>query len=119
MQRWMCRGLELDLLALHSGESDSLLEANIAEPAAQDSLEWVRPVIDQVSFDCDVGAGNVRQRKRRRSKGIFDCDGIRDRDKDITPDACVASADRRNPVPADRGMIGRIVGAESAAIFAG
>src|SRR5262249_1794662 len=46
------------------------------------------------------------------------CDRVGDGYKDVAPYAGVASSDRRNPIPANGGVVRRIVGAKAAAIFA-
>ena len=91
---------------------------DIAELKSQCSGDGFGLVIDEVHFDVtsarDVsGSGSCGRHER-----IFDCDCFGDSERDVAPDAGVAAADGRDPIPSNGGVIGGVVRAESAAVLA-
>ena len=112
-------GRNLDGPGLARGEGLGELEGRVAEGATERALDAPGGIVDQRHLRIDLGGSGVRQRQDRADKGILDADCALVGDIDIVPDADIAAADRRDPVPADGRVHRGIVCADNAAVLVG
>ena len=99
------------------GQLHGLLELDVTERSAQRAGDGLRLVIHEGGRDRHVGMGGVGERQRGLDERILHGDRPGDAQVDVVPEADVPPAHRGDPVPADRGVIGGIVGAERAAVL--
>src|ERR1700760_2730352 len=95
-----------------------LLKLDAPEAATQRAGDWFRAVVYKIDFNDHIRPRGIRQRQSRRDAWVFECDDASHREINIAPDAGVSSSYGRYPVPADGGVIGGIVVAQSATILA-
>ena len=94
-----------------------LLERDVAERSAKRAGDGLRLVVRERGRDRHVGAGGVGERQRGPDERILHGDRPGDAHVDVVPEADVPAAHRGDPVPADRGVVGGIVGAQRASVL--
>ena len=113
----MRRGVKLHRLDGPGGDSHRRAENDLAEMPAQGSLDRLGGMVAEGDFDTYVRMGFVRQ--SGGNKGVLEGDRAARAEIDAAPDAGIAPADHGNPIPADGGVIGGVVGSERAAVLIG
>ena len=121
-QGGMGRGIKLDAFPgrafSRAVPTDPLLEWDLSKATAQRPGHRPGLVAEHIDRDCHVGARTIRQRQRSADQRIFECRSATRGERNIPYDASIPTANGWNPVPADRGMIGGVVGPQSTAVGA-
>src|SRR5580698_10076318 len=91
----------------------------MGEEAAESAGDGLGGVVGGEDLDGDFSAGGVGQWEFGGDERVFESDCAGADERNFAPDADVAATDGGYPVPANGGVVGGVVRAGRAAVFAG
>ena len=109
-------GVEAYGLLFVGRQLDGLLEGDVAHLSGQYAFHFLVGMVLHDDFWGQRGLRGVRQSQGRLYEGVLEGDFPGAGELDVIPDADVASAHRRNPVPADGGVESRVVRSQDTAV---
>ena len=100
--------IENDCLLFSRRQGNRLLECDISYLAFQRTVYRIGIVVLHDHLGCQRSGSRIGQRQDRRNKRIGNRH-LSGGQEDIVPDTDIAAANRRNPVPTDRRVEGRVI----------